>query len=87
MRYIYLHSDDELHGLTNAYTTMKYNTKSTTKTHKEFMSDAINHNSNLHGTCAMFLKKTLPDQPKTAVFHGITKIHRLPYVIKTITEC
>ena len=87
MRYIYLHSDDELHGLTNAYTTMKYNTKSTTKTHKEFMCDAINHNSNLHGTCAMFLKKTLPDQPKTAVFHGITKIHRLPYVIKTITEC
>ena len=42
--------------------------------------------SNLHGTCAVFLKNTLPDQPKPAVFYGIPKIHRLLVVIKTAME-
>ena len=57
------------------------------KTLKEFMSEAKNIISNLHGTCAVFLKNTLPDQPKPAVFYGIPKIHKLPEVIKTAMEC
>ena len=57
------------------------------KTLKEFMSEAKNLISNLHGTCAVFLKNTLPDQPKPAVFYGIPKIHKLPEVIKTTMEC
>ena len=57
------------------------------KTLKEFMGEAKNLISNLHGTCAVFLKNTLPDQPKPAVFYGITKIHKLPEVIKTVMEC
>ena len=43
------------------------------KTLKEFMSEANNLISNLHGTCAVFLINTLPDQLKTAVFYGIPK--------------
>ena len=35
----------------------------------------------------MFLKNTLPDHPKPAVFHGIPKIHKLPEVIKTGMAC
>ena len=57
------------------------------KTLKEFMSKAKNLISNLHGTCAVFLKNTLPDQPKPAVFYGIPKIHKLPEVVKTVMEC
>ena len=57
------------------------------KTHKVFMSEAKNLISNLNGSCAMFLKNTLPDQPKPAVFHGIPNIHKLPEVIKTVKEC
>ena len=41
------------------------------KTHKEFMSEAKKLISYLHGTCAGFLKNTLLDHPKPAVFHGI----------------
>ena len=55
------------------------------KTLKEYMSEAKNLISNLHGTCAVFLKNTLPDQPKPAVFYGIPKIHKFPEVIKTET--
>ena len=51
------------------------------------MSEAKKLFSNLHGTCAVFLKNTLPDQPKPAVFHGIPKIHNLPKVIKTAMAC
>ena len=50
------------------------------------MSEANNLISNLHGTCAVILKNTLPDQPKPAVFYGIHKIHMLPEVIKTAME-
>ena len=57
------------------------------KTLKEFMSEAKNLISNLHGTCAVFLKNTLSDQPKPAVFNGIPKIHMLLEVIKTAMEC
>ena len=57
------------------------------KTRKEFVSEAKKLISNLHGTCAVFIKNTLPDQPKPAVFYGILKIHKLPEVIKTIMEC
>ena len=57
------------------------------KTHKQLMSEAKNLISNLHGTCAVFLKNTLPDQPKPEVFYEIPKIHRLPQVIKTAMEC
>ena len=56
------------------------------KTLKDFMSEAKKLISNLHGTCAVFLKNTLPDQPKPAVFYGIPKIHKLPEVIKTVME-
>ena len=56
-------------------------------TPKEFTSEAKNLFSNLHGTCALFLKNTLPDQPKPAVFYGIPEIHKLPEVIKTAMEC
>ena len=48
------------------------------------MSEGKNLISNLHGTCAMFLKNRLPDQPKPAVFYGIPNIHKLPEVIKTV---
>ena len=51
------------------------------------MSEAKKLISNLHGTCAVFLKNTLPDHPKPAVFHGIPKIHKLPEVIKTAMTC
>ena len=57
------------------------------KTIKEFTSETKNLISNLHGTCAVFLKNTLPDQPRPAVFHGIPKIHKLPEAIKTAMEC
>ena len=57
------------------------------KTLKEFMSEANNLISNLHGTCAVFLENTLPDQPKPVVFYGIPKIRKLPEVIKTVMEC
>ena len=57
------------------------------KTLKEFMSEANNLISNLHGTCAVLLKNTLPDQPKPVVFYGIPKIQKLPEVIKTAMEC
>ena len=56
------------------------------RTPKEFMSNVHNLISNLHGTCAVYLKNTLPDQPKPAVFHGIPKIHKIPYVIKTVMK-
>ena len=51
------------------------------------MSEAKKLISNLHGTCAVFLKNTLPDQPKPAVFYGIPKMHKLPEVIKSVMEC
>ena len=51
------------------------------------MSEARNLISNLHSTCAVFLKNTPPDQPKPALFHGIPKTHKLPEVIKTVMEC
>ena len=51
------------------------------------MSEAKNVIKNLHGTCAVFLKHTPPDQPKPAVFYGIPKIHKLLEVIKTVMEC
>ena len=54
---------------------------------KEFMSEAKNLISILHGTCAMLLKSTLPDQAKPAVFHGIPKIHKLPEIMKTVMGC
>ena len=57
------------------------------ETLKVFMSEARNLISNLHGTCAVFLKNTLPDQPKPAVFYGIPKTYKLPEVIKTVMEC
>ena len=57
------------------------------RTLMQFMSEAKNVISILHGTCAVFLKNTLPDQPKPAVFCGIPKIHKLPEVIKTDMEC
>ena len=51
------------------------------------MSEAINQISKLHGTCAVFLKNTLPYQPKPVVFNGIPKVHKLPEVIKTVVKC
>ena len=51
------------------------------------MSEAKNLISNILGTCAVFLKNTLPNQPKPAVFYGIPKVHKLPEVIKTVMEC
>ena len=43
--------------------------------------------SHLHGTCAVFLKDTLPDHLKPAVFYEIPKMHKLPELIKTGMEC
>ena len=57
------------------------------KTLEEFMSEAKNQISNLHGTCAVLLRNTLPDQLKQAVFYGIPKIHKLSEVIKAVMEC
>ena len=57
------------------------------RTLNEFMREAKKLISNLHGTCAMFLKNTLLDQPKPAVFYEILKIHQIPEVIKTVMEC
>ena len=54
---------------------------------KEFMSEAKKLISNQHGTCAVFMKNTLPDQLKPSVFYGIPKIQTLPEVIKTAMEC
>ena len=51
------------------------------------MSEAKSLISNLHGTCAVLLKVTRPDQPKPAVFYGIPKIHKLHEVMKTVMEC
>ena len=54
------------------------------KTLKQFMIEAKNLICNLHGTCAMFLRNTLPDQQKPAVYHGI---YKLPEIVKTVMEC
>ena len=62
-------------------------TKTCNQKHKQFMSESKNLISNLHGTCSVFLKNTLPDQPKPAVFYGIQKTHKLPEVIKIVMEC
>ena len=51
------------------------------------MSETKNIISNLHSICAVFLKNTLPDQPTPAIFCGISKIHKLPEVIKTVMVC
>ena len=51
------------------------------------MSVAKNLISNLHGTCAVFLKNMLPENPTPAVIYGIPKNHYLPQVIKTVMEC
>ena len=51
------------------------------------MSEAKKLISNLYGTCAVFLKNTLTDHPKPAVFHGIHKIHNLPDIIKSVMVC
>ena len=56
------------------------------KTLKEFMGEAKNLISNLHGTCAVFLKNTSPDQPKQTIFYGIPNIHKLPDIRKTYME-
>ena len=55
--------------------------------HKEFTSESKTIISNLHGTCAMFLKNTLPDQAKPAVFHRIPLIQKLSELMKTVMEC
>ena len=52
-----------------------YTKKVEQKTLMGLMSKAKNLINNLHGACAVFLKNTLPDQPKPAVFYGIPKIH------------
>ena len=77
----YINSCENLLSDTTNYKSVK------PKTLKELMSEAKNLISNLHGTCAVFLKNTLTDQPKPAVFYGIPTIHKLPEVIKTVMEC
>ena len=57
------------------------------KTLTEFMSEAKKLTSNLYGTCAVFKKNSLTDQPKPAVFYEIPKIHKLTEIIKTVMEC
>ena len=66
---------------------MQQITKKYNKEHSEFMSEAKNLIRILDGTCAVFLRNTLPDQPKPAVFDGIPIIHKLPEVSKTAMKC
>ena len=58
-----------------------------TKTLKEFTSEAKNIINNPRGTCATFLKNTLPDQSQPKDFWGIPKIRKLTKVIKTVMQC
>ena len=73
--YIYIYIFSQIQQITKAYN------------QKHLESSWVNLISNQHGTCVVFPKNTLPDQPKPAVFYGIPKIHKLPEVIKTVMEC